>query len=115
MTFQCPICRSPLDQRELRVEFGYHGGLTCPVCNAQLRYWPPYHHIALLVTLPILLFALVTRGLHEGWFFSIKVVVLWFVGSIAVSVLISQIKPPILKSNQFVDKDAPPSMFDKRP
>jgi predicted permease len=63
--------------------------------------------------MPILLFALVTKGSHEGWFFSIKAVILWFIVSTLVGLFISQFKPPVLKLRRTVDKDAPPSMFDK--
>jgi hypothetical protein len=95
------------------VDLGYRGGLSCPYCDTRVKYWPRYPEIVHLITLPILLFVLASGGIYKGWVFSIKAVVEWYVGSIMLSVLISQIKPPILKQDHSLDKNAPPSMFDK--
>jgi hypothetical protein len=43
----------------------------------------------------------------------LKMIVIWFVGSLIASVLISQVWPPKLKLASR-DKDAPIELFDKR-
>jgi hypothetical protein len=78
-----------------------------------VRLSPPYPLIALWGTFPILCFFLVTTGIHEGFLLPLKMIVIWFVGSLIASVLISQVWPPKLKLASR-DKDAPIELFDKR-
>src|SRR5579862_6855792 len=107
MTFQCPSCRSEIHPQAVRVERGTFGAVSCPKCNARLRPWPPYLTIVFFGTLPILCLVLATRGIQEGWFFSIRAALLWFISTILVSVLLSRIKPPWFRLDRSIDKDAP--------
>jgi hypothetical protein len=91
----------------LRAEWGSSKGrVLCPACNKSLHFSPPYPLIILLGSFPVFLYFLLTRGIREGWFSSIKMLLAWVVGSVLVSVYISQIKPPVLKPSP-PDNDAP--------
>jgi hypothetical protein len=97
----------------LRAELGTkQGRVLCPTCNTSLSFSPPYPLIILWGSFPVFLYFLLTRGIREGWFSSIKMLLAWFVGSLVASVYISQIKPPILKLPP-PDKDAPIELFKR--
>ena len=87
--------------------------MECPICGAGLRYSPPYVQIILWGSFPFLCLVLVTRGIHEGLLVSLKMVALWFFGSMIISALISRIKPPTLKLSP-PKTDTPIQLFDKR-
>jgi hypothetical protein len=65
---------------------------------------------------PILCFLLVTKGIRGGLLFSVKLVLIWFFGSMVFSALLARIKPPKLKlaPPKDEDKDAPIELFGKR-
>jgi len=96
------------------MDWGSAGAADCPVCSASVRLSPPYPLIVLWGTFPILCFFLVSTGIREGILLPLKMIVIWFVGSLIVSVLISQVWPPQLRLSRRRDKNAPIELFDKR-
>ena len=110
VTFVCPKCKSRIEPEQLRTEWGSFGVVDCPSCGAALRYSPPYPLIILWGSLPILCYFLLAKGMHEGVVYCVKLALLWFVGSIAVSVLASQIRPLTLKLAR--DDDKPVDLFN---
>jgi len=109
----CPKCGSSFPSNELRIDWGSARGADCPVCSASVRLSPPYPQMVLSGAFPILCFFLVKVGIRQGLFLPLKMIVVWFVGSVVVSVLISQVWPPKLKLVPR-DKSAPIELFDKR-
>ena len=116
MTFTCPNCGSRVAPNRLRVDWRSAGRMECPGCSIGLRYSPPYDLIILWGSFPFLCFLLVTKGIQGGLLFSLKLVVIWFVGSIVISGLLGQVIPPKLKlaPPKDEDKDAPIELFGKR-
>ena len=114
LTFTCPKCGSSILSSELRVDWGSSGAANCPVCNASVRCSPAYPLIVLWGSFPVLCFLLVRTGIRNGLVSPFRMIVIWFVGSLLVSLLISQIWPPKLKLTRRHDKDAPIELFDKR-
>ena len=97
----------------LRTEWGSgKGRVLCPACSKSLRLSPPYPLIILWGSFPVFLYFLLTRGIREGWFSSIKMLLAWFVGSALVSVYVSEIKPPILNPTP-PDNNAPIELFKR--
>jgi hypothetical protein len=113
MTFECPSCGLTLQPRDVKNEWG--NGIHCAFCGAEVRYSPPYQHIFLLGSSPIMVAALAVRGIKQGLITSIVIVVMWFVGSIWLAALISFIRPPKLKLANDGDEDpyTPPSIFKR--
>jgi hypothetical protein len=103
MTFQCPSCGSYLQPRDIRNEWG--NGIHCAICGAEVRYSPSYHLIILCGSSPFLVAALSIYGIEQGFVASIMMVLAWFVGSICLSILISNVLPPKLKLANDGDKD----------
>ena len=116
MTFTCPNCGSRFTPNRLRVDRESAGLMECPECGIGLRYSPPYPLIIMWGSFPILCVLLVTKGIQGGLLFSVKLVVIWFVGSIVISALLARIKPPKLKlaSRKDKDKGEPIELFGKR-
>ena len=111
MTFECPSCGLTLQPRDLKNEWG--NGIHCALCGAEVRYSPPYQHIILFGSFPIMVAALARSW--KGFVASIMIVVVWLVGSISLAGLISFIKPPKLKLANDGDEDpyTPPSIFKR--
>jgi hypothetical protein len=111
MTFVCPSCGSTLQPRDLKNKWG--NGIHCVLCDAEVRYSPPYQHIILFGSSPVMVAALAVRGAEQGLIASIMIVIMWFVGSIWLAALICMIKPPKLKLANDGDEDPynPPSIF----
>jgi hypothetical protein len=113
VNLKCPHCGSDLSPRELRAQWG--GGSQCVICGAQVRLSPSYPLLVLWGSFPFLCIVLAREGIARGIFFSVKIVIVWFFGSILLAVLLSRIKPPKLKSmSPKEDKHAPIELFDKR-
>jgi hypothetical protein len=87
--------------------------MECPECGVGLRYSPPFDLIILWGSFSIFCFLLVTKGIQGGLLFSVKLVLIWFFGSMVFSALLARIKPPKLKLAS-PDKDAPIELFGKR-
>jgi hypothetical protein len=111
MLFECPKCSAKVTPQELRTEWG--GGVTCPACSASLRYWPPYHFIVMWITLPALCWLIITRGIAQGLVFCLRLVVLWIMGWLVLSLILSWIKPPKLKLARR-DGDPPIQLFGNK-
>jgi hypothetical protein len=105
----CPSCGSNLSPHKLKTRL--RGGSECPVCNAALRWSPPYHLIVLWGSFPILVFFVVSEGIRGGIRLVIMMVLTWLLQSIAISVILAWIKPPKLKLAE--DGNAPPTLFTK--
>jgi hypothetical protein len=114
MTFTCPNCGSKVAPYRLRVDWGSAGRMECPECGIGLRYSPPYDLIILWGSFPFLCFFLVTKGIQGGLFFSAKLVLTWFFGSMLFSALLGRVRPPKLKLACPKDKDGPIQLFGKR-
>jgi len=112
IALHCPRCKSELQPQQLKAEWGLKGGVQCPVCGASLRYSPPYPTLALWGSFPLLAFFLAKTGIHEGILVWVKAAVVWFLGSVVVSVLASYVRPPKLKLAP-KDDNAPPDLFGK--
>src|ERR1700741_298067 len=96
MKLTCPSCGSDVSSHRLRPDFT-SGGMECQNCGAGVRFSPPYVLIIGWGSFPILCVLLVTKGIRDGLLVSLEMVTLWFVGSIVISALLSQFKPPTLK------------------
>ena len=97
----------------LHTEWGSSKGrVRCPTCNRSLRLSPPYPLIVLWGSSPVFVYYLLTRGIHDGWFSSIKMLLAWLLGSVVASVYISQIKPPVLRLSPPND-DSPIQLFKR--
>jgi hypothetical protein len=86
----------------------------CPSCGVEVCYYPDYARIILTATAPLLLVALVLRGMKEGLWVCATMVIAWWFGTVWLAVMIAQIFPPRLKlasKDDDVDPFSTQSMF----